>query len=739
MTDPPERLYQLLPAIYRRRDVDADLFLQKLLGIVAEQVDVVDEDIVRLYDDWFIETCQDWVVPYIGELIGYAPAREAGEPGDVATAAGSRRNRILFPRQDVANTIGHRRRRGTLSVLAQQGGDVAGWPARAVEFFTHLGATQPLRFPDVSPAPGRGGTVDLRDSRALERLQDQNGAFDDIAHIVDTRGLTAGGSRGRFNIPSVGLFAWRLRAYPVTLRQPYNQEAQGRHCFTFSALGNDIPLFTRPQSPARGVPVSDEIDVPAPISRPLLERRLDDVYGTGKSLALWWIPPAGRSPRPPTTDLSQRVLIPADRIIVTDLTDWLYRTPRGKVAVDPVLGRIAFAPATAEIPVRGFWVSYHYGFPTDLGGGEYRRTVTQPSGDTRVYRVGERSEFQRIGAALDRWRADQPRHAFVELTDSGVYVEQIVIDLLEDQSLELRAASGAAPVIRLLDWQTNQADSLTVNSERGTCFVLDGILVSGRGMRVAGGLDRLVIRHSTLVPGWTLQPDCEPRRPAEPSLELDNVDARVSIAHSIIGSIEVSHDEVMRDPVHIEVDDSILDATGPHREALGAPGWPFAHVELTVRRTTVFGQIQAHAIALGENSIFDGVVRVARRQRGCLRFCYVTPGSRTPRRFHCQPDLVVEPINERFRRGELTATDRDVAVNQEQLRVKPEYDSVRYGTPTYSRLALGAAEEIRRGAEDESEMGVYHDLFQPQREANLRGRLREFSPAGVQATVIFVT
>ena len=739
MTEPLDRLYELLPAIYRRRDADEGLFLQNLLRIIAEQVNLVDADMVRLYDDWFIETCQDWVVPYIGELIGYRPAREAGEPGDVTTAAGGRQNKILFPRQDVANTIGQRRRRGTLSVLAQQARDAAGWPARAVEFFSHLGVTQPLQFPDIAPDPRRGGLVDLRDSRGLERLEQHNGAFDGIAHTVDTGGLTAGGSRGRFNLPSVGLFAWRLRSYPVTLRQPYNQEAQGRQCYAFSVLGNDIPLFTRPEPPPRGVPVTDEIQVPAPISRPLLERRLGDLYGIGKSLALWWVPPDGRGPRPRTTDLSERVLIPPDRIIVTDLTDWQYRTPRGKVAVDPVLGRIAFAPTTAELPVRGFWVSYHYGFPADLGGGEYRRPVTQPSDDTRVYQVGERSQFRRIGEALDRWRADQPRHAFIELTDSGVYVEQIVVDLQEEQSLELRAVSGAAPVVRLLDWQTEQADSLTVNSERGACFVLDGILVSGRGMRVAGGLGRLVIRHSTLVPGWTLQPDCEPRRPAEPSLELDNVDAQVAISHTIIGSIQVSHDEVMRDPIRIDIDDSVLDAAAPDREALGAPGWPFAHVELAVRRSTVFGEIQAHAIALGENSIFDGVVRVARRQRGCLRFCYVAPGSRTPRRFQCQPDLVVQPIEEQFRRGELTSAERDVAVNQEQLRVKPEYNSVRYGTPTYCQLALGAADEIRRGADDESEMGVYHDLFQPQREANLRSRLRDFTPAGVQSAIIFVT
>jgi hypothetical protein len=735
MSQPPDnRLYELLPRVYRQRDIDQGLLLHALLRIVADQVNVVDHDIVQLYDNWFIETCQDWVVPYIGELIGYRPAREAGEPGDVTTEAGSHRNTILFPRQDVANTIGNRRRRGTLSVLTRQAVDVTGWPSRAVEFYTLLGVTQSLLFPDVHPDPQRGRLVDLRDGDALDRLA---GAFEDIAHTVDTRGLTARSSRGRYNLPSVGLFSWRLKSYPVTLRQPYARETEGRHCYSFSALGNDTPLFNRVEPPAPGAPVNDELQVPQPIRRRPMERRLRDFYGEDKSMQLWWVPIEGPTPATRTPDPRARVPIPADRIIVADLTDWQYRTPRGKVAVDPVLGRIAFPPA--ELPRRGVWVSYHYGFPDDLGGGEYPRPVSQPTEDVPVYQVGERSPFRRISQALDRWASDQPRHAVIELTDSGVYVEQLVVDLQQQQSLELRAANGSAPVIRLLDWQTEQADALTVNSQAGACFILDGLLVSGRGMQVSGGLARLIIRHSTLVPGWTLQPDCEPRRPAEPSLELDNVDAHVTIDRSIIGSIQVSHDEVHRDPILIDIQDSILDATSPQREALGAPGWPFAHVALTVRRSTVFGEIQTHAITLGENSILDGVVHVARRQVGCLRFCYVAPGSRTPRRFECQPDLVVEPIEAQFRRGELTATERDQARQREQLRVRPEYNSVRYGTPTYCQLSATCAAEIRRGADDESEMGVYHDLFEPQRVANLQGRLRDFTPAGVQSAIIFVT
>ena len=42
-----------------------------LLRSSREQVAVLEDDLEQLYDDQFIETCAEWVVPYIGDLVGY--------------------------------------------------------------------------------------------------------------------------------------------------------------------------------------------------------------------------------------------------------------------------------------------------------------------------------------------------------------------------------------------------------------------------------------------------------------------------------------------------------------------------------------------------------------------------------------------------------------------------------------------------------------------------------------------
>lgn len=67
------------------------------------------------------------------------------------------------------------------------------------------------------------------------------------------------------------------------------------------------------------------------------------------------------------------------------------------------------------------------------------------------------------------------------------------------------------------------------------------------------------------------------------------------------------------------------------------------------------------------------------------------------------------------------------------------FASQRYGTPWYAQLADGSAEEIRRGADDGAELGAFHDLYRPQREDGLRARLAEYTPAGTDAGLFFVT
>lgn len=732
-----DRLYRNLPAIYRIRDAEHGYPLQALLRTISEQVNLVEDDIAHLYDNWFIETADDWAVPYIADLLGFRPTPSAGTPAQTLDADGRALNRVLVPRREIANLIRNRRRKGTLALLEDLARDVAGWPTRAVEFFKLLDRAQQLNHPHYD----RLGTASLRDMQAMDAIDTP---FDPLAHSVDVRRANSryvrSDSRNRYNIPNVGVFVWRMRGYPVTRTPAYCVEDVGAHCYTFSVLGQDAPLYRRPQPEPGPDHIAEAANLPLPIQRRAMEAALGDVYGEDRSVAIWAEQWAGHDPAQP---------LPASALIVADLSGWRYRPARGKVAIDPVLGRLMFPPT--QLPKKGVRVGYRYGFSADLGGGEYPRPMLRPAEDFTLYRVGEDTPMPRIGDALRQWREDAPAHAVIELVNSGVWVEPLHIRLRPGQTLTLRAANGVRPVIRLIDWQTDLPDALTVELDVGSRFALDGVIVTGRPLHASGPRDpalyadaaanapncaaELLIRHCTLVPGWGIDCDCEPERPAEPSLELHQLKARVRIEHSIVGSIQVQQDEVGSDPVPLSIEDSIVDAADGAYEAIGGAGSAVAHAVLTIKRSTIFGVVEAHALDLAENSLFNDCLNVARRQIGCMRFCHVPRHCRTPRRYRCQPDQVVAAV--RALQLSASADAEAERIASEVLRVRPRYDARRYGHPGYARLSLQCAEEIRRGADDESEMGVYHDLFEPQREANLRARLDEYTPAGMTVGLFF--
>ncbi len=718
-----DRLYALLPMVYRRRDAERDDSLRALLEIMAEQAILIEDDIARRYDDWFIETCADWAVPYIGDLVGVAP------PGAAATPS----------RLTVANAIRERRRKGSLAVLAQLARDAGDWPALAVELGTRAGQTQSLRL----GRPDRGRSIDVRQGVSANR------AFDGRAFGTDVR-------LGSGRLPSqVGLYLWRLRAYPVTRAPAACLEDIGPHLYSFSILANDAPLFHAP----KGNTVDGPLGAPGRIDRASFSAPrapgssvatanpayygVETIDGrtVARSVAIWvrgW----------PNAQADDSQPVPADRIIVADLDDWTYQPPRDHIAIDPERGRISFPPRQFPRRQASVAVSYNYGFSADSGGGEYRRPLSQHA-DAAIMTVRGATTLSK---ALSPWEPvldddgnlaanpAQPAHAVIELADSGVYSLSIHIYLGEGHSLQLRAAQRTRPVIRLADLNVDAPDSMTIAGASDSRFILDGVMVAGRGVVIEGALASVTIRHSTLVPGWSLEPDCDPKRPAEPSIEIIDSGACLVIDRSIVGSIQVNNDEVRTEPMLLRVSDSIVDATGadcdsPQCEALGAAGSRFAFAAASFARSTIIGRVQTHAIAAAENCLFLGRLTVARRQLGYLRFCHVAPQSRTPRRFRCQPDLAEAEVRTALDPASVTPlTDAQTAAVQ--AAVRPRFDSLRYGQPTYCRLAADCPLEISAGADDGNEMGVFHHLQSTRRLAGLAVALADHTPVGVASSVI---
>ncbi|VWX57050.1 conserved hypothetical protein [Burkholderiales bacterium 8X] len=709
-----DRLYELLPAIHRIRDGEQGGPLRALLAAFAEEFAALEDNIEQLYDDQFIETCADWVAPYIGDLVGYRPLHGLGGAAGPGLAPA-----VASPRAEVANTIRLRRRKGTALMLEQLAGDVTGWPAHAVEFFEQLATTQYMKHPRLH-APA---TADLRRTRALF---EQGGPFNALAHTAEMRRPETGA--GRYNIPNIGIFLWRLRAFrlgsvPLT---PDPTDASGRR-FRLNPLGADLQLFRRARTEDDITHLAEPINLPAPLSVRLMalavrsaqaasppapDARLDDDYGEGESLVFLRPGNAGGPPTP----------VPLAAVRVCDLRDrldaggnpigWNHEDalPAGTIGFDPERGRVLLGDV-ADGPLLA---SFHLGAASAIGGGEYERS---PEGaDLPAQRA------IRDGASLQPMLDQMSGGGRLLIGDSlryeGTPAPRFEVDAPSDDAspgiaLVVAARNGARPLIEA-------TGEIALAIGRRGRLVLDGLVISGAVLRLAApaaGDDapcELVLRDCTLVPGISLLPDGSAASPGTPSLIVEHPFASITLERCITGPLQIVRG------AEVALVDCILDAVDASNVAFDGDGAGGPGGMLTLRECTVVGKLHTRRLELASNSLLVAAlgpsatetwrapVIAERRQQGCVRFSYLPAGAITPRRFRCMPDA-----------GHLDAA--------------PHFSSLRYGAPGYGQLRQVTSKAIREGADDGGEMGVLHGLFQPQRENNLRIRLDEYLRFGLRA------
>ena len=756
MSTQGQRLFDLLPSVYRVKDAQLSLLspsdaaqlqqlqatpasdltpeqilqlrqlqaksrgpLQSLLMLIEEQLAIVAEDLDQLYDDQFIETCAPWVIPYIGDLIGYQPVH------GVAAAVAS-------PRAEVAHTISFRRRKGTVLVLEQLARDVTGWGAHAIEFFKLLAVSQSMK----NIRPENRYSPDLRNWRAGA---DINGAFDATAHKIDVRRIAV--ERGRYNIQNIGIFLWSLNAYSLTNVPVTAVDGSGLF-FRFSPLGADIPLFNNPVTQGPNITqAAQPLNVPAPLRRRVLCQDIQSgagavYYGETKSLVL---------------SLNGTPLNPYQiRVCNLSGADGAWANVAGAASlivasIDPELGRIALTSAVSPLPSAGASVpqlqaSFHYGFSADMGGGEYSRVdsfavppnaLVLPFPDKPVPpnppRYSTLQDALVFAASLNG-----EGQVAVEIGDSSVYqlnsaaAPGLQIDVPAGITLELRAADGCRPTLAL-------GAEITVVGGAGSSLNLNGLLIAYEPISVGAPipaalvhvpnvtgnqLAQLGLSHCTVVPGLALSSQGSAKFSGQPALVAELPDLQVAIQNSIVGAMQA------HPLATVNLLNSIVDACEPTLVAYAALDGNSGGASLTMQGCTVVGKIHTTLF----NLVSDSIVRAGlaqndtwaaplwadRKQQGCVRFSYLPLGAIVPRQFECAPC-------------------------PSGGGPPPLFYSLRYGDPRYGKLWPSTDDSIRRGAEDGGEMGAFHFVLAPFRETDLLTRLQEYLPVGLEFGIFYQT
>ncbi|MDI1430186.1 hypothetical protein [Polyangium sorediatum] len=698
-----EKLWGLLPEVYRAEDsTDTSKKgpLREMVQRIGVQAAVLRRSIDRMWEDQSIETCDDWVIAYVGDLLAT----------NLVASLDARGQRL-----DVARTIHYRRRKGTLAVLEQIASDLTGWDARVVEFFRRMararhGLDPEIGWPADSPDPekarklqavqrlvGRlthttaGGFADLRSPHGA-RLTGT--AFDEFSYTADMR--VGRGHTGWYNIPRLGVFLWRLHSLPLEAVTPV-QVAGCPNEYTFDPTGRRSPLFAASARTYGDEWISpDEHQLPGPISRLLMLVSLEELY-------------AAVDPAEPTA-VEQRSfgifrqngdfvdLIPVEHVMADPGAD--PGNDDKKIYIDPEQG-VFFMPANPDPPIPGsgpLRVAYHHGFPSTIGAGAYDRRVR---GQVTPPPTSAPIDVKGGGSALATALTSSSGEGTVLLRDSLTYGTIVDVNVTD---LVLKSENRKRPLVRL----TPEGTLWSFTGASGSSLVLDGIFMSGGEIVLKGTFESVVIVTSTLDPG-NLDPDTDTyessvdgRLLAPCRLRIEGQVRSLTIDRSITGPIVVAAGGAVE---HLLIRDSIVQSLGAEK-ALSVVGTG----EVEIERATILGPGEVHRLHASD-TIFHDVMTVADTQHGCVRFSAWAEGSMLPRRYHTQSITPAAPI----------------------------FTSTRFGQPGYAQLALSAPAAITEGGTEGSEPGAFWREKNAIKERSLRIRYQEYVPVGLAPVFIYVT
>lgn len=727
-----EKLWEAIPEIYRNEDGLAAKpgVLRSIVSVLAKQAAILRRSQDRLWDDQFIELCDEWAVPYIGDLVATR----------LLSALNQRGRRV-----DVAKTIYYRRRKGTPRVLEELINDISGWEGKMVEQFEKLARSR--HGLDAFPVPlsGKysgtmpGGWADLRNQREAELA---SGPFEEFFHTPDVRRYS--GMSGRYAIPKLAFYLYRLKAFEAIDVTPFALGDDKR--FGFDPSGREIPLFSKSETSRdwNQWHSSANAEIQGPISCRLLgngeyvitSEIIRILTGAGLSPAagdelrkitglrfksesslyafistfanaleiqndIVFLPLLSLTIEP---DCAKSILLPDARTILKDPLDLNsivvgFTTPdrviatenitaaslgswplviKKELAIDAEKGLFMF-----KEPLSGngnLFIAYHYGFSGPLGAGTYDRPwISESVPDIET--TG--------GGALNA--GNLPVDGISRINDSKTYSQ--ADDLTGIVNMVLQAKSAQRPYIRLEnDWILSSGANLNSN------LTLDGLWIGAKGNLQAmiileGDFDCVVIRNCTIDPGGSNNLLNEKILPVW--LSIQGRVGNLCIDSSIIGPICIEAKGVIEE---MSIFDSIVQSVDASVKALNVDTG-----RSVIQRSTVFGNAVLHQLEASE-AVFTRNVSISNAQEGCFRYSSAPETSRLPHPY--ESFLFSQDSNHWF-------------------------TSRRFGDPGYAQLSDTAPLQLQRGAENGSEMGAFSNLLNPVKSDGLQSKVNEYMPFGL--------
>jgi hypothetical protein len=510
------------------------------------------------------------------------------------------------------------------------------------------------------------------------------------------------------------------------------QSAIGPGFRLFDPIGRTKRLFNRPRTENGLAERGTEATMPGPLRLRPLAKDLNDLRAGRAGAGRYFLTRPVVQVR---LDGAQVALADLHCCNLEDRDDglggivWNRPATPGHVMFDPVLGRLSLNPADEAKAVE---VAFAYGTPHDIGSGPYDRRdqvatwladFKGGAGDPPPWQVGVTRRSQEVtnnpnqggpvvatlAAAIQAWnqQAVAGTRGIITILDSATYAEN-----LETPSRLINLPAGARLAIVAAGWpvtpgsggtKTRKPAQLTPQDRcphiasnllvKGTAagvgdagvLILDGLLIEGVVRVQAGDLGRLEIRHCTLGAGAMAM---GPGLIVAGGAAGDNTRLNLCIDHSITGSVDAG-----LAAGRVCICDSILgEARVADGDPLNAPVvLAAAAADLVIGRSTLFGKTTGRTLE-ADDSIFVGPLHIARRQGGCLRFCYLPETSRVPRRYRCTPDLQIAQTKETLGRAFTSADELTI-----RERIRPMFTSTLAEHHAFGQLSPSLPSGNRRG------------------------------------------
>jgi hypothetical protein len=532
-----DTLYNLLPQFQRARDTESGFALLALSRVLESQAMAIHGNMDALLDNWFIETCAQWLVPYLGQLVGIDDIHSVDD-------------NIPAQRLRVAEAMRLRGGRGTLVTITQAVTAATGWPALVVDQGAHLVGSQSMR----DPRPRRGCSFPVAANPPPPRIGPGHGAHVTDVRLPNLRDLAGGAQDTLFAPNTLTVYLWRIRSYPMPQAQP---RSLGQGLWALHPFGCALQLFSHPTHLIIRGQNSGLWDKPHPVGRTQLKSLLAQNRMDKAGLALT----VRRS--------GQWESVPANEIHVADLSQKpeKWRGDGSHIVVDPETG-LLFLPADIQAAA----VDYAYGFSMEMGGGPYDRgeRLAEPQPDTTIMHVAK-------GAQGDGWYDDLAKAlahmphtggVLIHIHDNGLYEAGHFAVPVGDREVVIQAANGRRPAI---------LGNITVTGgEKPGTLALSGLLIQG------------TVTPQKQVHLWALDCTMMPAETGAAAILAEDGGGDMELHYSICGPVRI-----MAPQWRMAAGNTILDGLGG--KALSGTSDNHPALRPVLRHVTVFGDMAVTA------------------------------------------------------------------------------------------------------------------------------------------------